>query len=61
MVRIEIRTENSAFQDGNKSLEVARILKNLAKRLENDPDLVDCEITLTDINGNKVGTFEIIE
>jgi len=56
MVKIEISTENSAFEGENKSLEVVRILKKLANRLENDAELITCKIALIDLNGNKVGT-----
>lgn len=58
-VKIEIETLGSAFQEDEYSFsyEIARILKQLANRLENggQPGY------LMDINGNKVGSVEYIE
>lgn len=52
MIRIKIKTENAAFQDGNKRCEVARILRNLADKIESG----ESPSKLLDINGNCVGT-----
>lgn len=53
MFKLEIKTGNEAFSD-HPHLEIARILKKLAERLENDGfDEMYC--TLVDINGNSVG------
>lgn len=50
---ISINTSNAAFADC-EAYEVARILRELAQRLENNG--MESEIILRDINGNKVGT-----
>jgi len=53
-LKIEIKTDNEAFANDNKNLEIARILHKLAHSLEigNEP------ARLMDINGNVVGTVE---
>jgi hypothetical protein len=50
MYRIEINTDNAAFED-NEGEEVARILRRLANEIESG--LTD--VNLRDINGNLVG------
>ena len=57
MIRIEIRTENEAFQEGEP--EVTRILRDLADWLEVHPD--ETEIYLRDLNGNLVGFYRVEE
>ena len=51
MVKIEIKTGNDAFQDGNYYEELAKILRELADKIEhgNEPE------KLMDSNGNAVG------
>ena len=63
-IKIVINTDNAAFcnEDGNqtcytRNFEVARILKNLAKQLEERPDVDWNSVILMDINGNSVGSF----
>lgn len=61
-VNITIDCGNAAFDfdNGGPAPEVARILKRLAARIEDESiDLPDQEIPLYDINGNKVGEFEV--
>lgn len=55
MFRLEIETSNVAFDDGPAS-EIARILRDLAGRVERDgvPERGDFWI-LRDANGNRVG------
>jgi len=54
MLRIEIETENAAFED--KANECAWILRELAVKLDNEPRQIDQgEYTLRDSNGNYVG------
>ena len=53
---ISINTANSAFE-GNEGKEVARILRELADKLEHGGQ----PSSVRDINGNKVGTVDIIE
>jgi hypothetical protein len=53
---IVINMENAAFDDAPAS-ELARILRDTAKRIQENGD---GEITLRDINGNTVGYFTIV-
>jgi len=52
MIKIEIHTDNAAFDDGNKGAEVARILRALAQHWE---AWGTDKVTLRDVNGNTVG------
>jgi len=49
--KLEIETDNAAFEDGPES-EVARILRALAARIENEFCMSQ---PVFDINGNRVG------
>jgi hypothetical protein len=57
---VEIDTANAAF-DEDPGLELARILRNLAGRMEETPDLLSDDApwpyAVRDVNGNTVGTF----
>lgn len=53
MLKVEIKTDNAAFSD-NSNAELARILRELAKRIENGEQ----HGRLRDLNGNKVGQFD---
>jgi len=53
MIKITIKTGNSAFED-DKEYEIARILNKLAK----DISLGKEPTKLMDINGNSVGKVE---
>ena len=53
-IKIEIETKNAAFDDGNAPQEVARILRELAERMETRACLPDT-VNLYDANGNRVG------
>jgi hypothetical protein len=57
MFKIEIETGNAAFEDDNRNYELARILRQIAERLESGEDAG----RVLDINGNKVGSFEMEE
>ena len=52
MFTLSIETENEAFTN-DESHEIARILKDLARQVENGKE---CGV-LIDINGNKVGNW----
>lgn len=53
-VEIVMRTENAAFTGGNARAEVARILREVADKIEEgDRDEGRC----MDVNGNGVGTW----
>ena len=51
---IKIQMDNAAFED--PATELARILRDLAKHVENG----DTERRLMDHNGNHIGTFSIL-
>lgn len=57
MLKLFIETGNAAFDD-YPATELARILRDLAKRIESDPAQY---IPLHDFNGNKVGECQISE
>jgi len=50
MFKITIDTENEAFSDSNYPLEIARILKEIARDLEDDRS----KYSYQDVNGNTV-------
>lgn len=53
-VTVKIDTDNAAFEDCDGA-EVARILRELADRIDNEPlGKKDCRFA-RDINGNRVG------
>ncbi len=55
MFRLHINVDNDAFADGNASSEVARILRDVAGRLDSGTDDFGSYRTLRDLNGNDVG------
>jgi hypothetical protein len=63
MLTLQIITGNEIFQDGGRHREVARILSDLANRLESGQVATDwrgdCQGPLYDINGNNVGSFTL--
>ncbi len=54
-VQLSIELGNAAFEDGPVEFEVARILRDLADKLESNG--LDGEFSVRDINGNTVGQF----
>ena len=50
---LNIQTDNAAFQDDGPSVEVVRILRELADKIERTG--AD-DYSLIDINGNRVGS-----
>jgi hypothetical protein len=56
--KLGIETGNAAFADGNAPAEVARILRNLADRIEGRACLPD-SVRLFDSNGNTVGFAQL--
>ena len=50
---LEMACDNAAFIDAGASVEAARILRDLADKLERDGDQRDR--VLLDINGNRIG------
>lgn len=57
-VRISIACDNEAFSNGNGPLEVARILKTLARSVAEDSELAS-RYVLRDMNGNRVGEYVV--
>jgi len=55
MYKIMIKTDNEAFGEFPE-VEVARILRKLADKIETNGGLDD--VSLMDVNGNKVGKAE---
>lgn len=58
-LKIKITTGNAAFDDGNECAEVARILRELAVRVENCNDLYYAATVLRDVNGNSAGHMTV--
>lgn len=54
---IRINMDNAAFDGDNRNEELARILRDLAKHIEGG----NTERTVMDSNGNRLGTFKILE
>lgn len=59
MVTIKFSTANEAFDVPGP--EIARILHNLANRINSDWKLNGLEYKIQDVNGNTVGTFKYTE
>ncbi len=55
MFRLEIETDNAAFEDNYRE-EVARILEDTARKLRDGREGGYCY----DINGNRIGEFDTI-
>jgi hypothetical protein len=57
---IEINLDNAVFQLGG-GLELARLLRGLAEDIENNNACnLGSYIAIIDVNGNKVGEFEVV-
>lgn len=56
MIIIKIDTSNAAFQNGNSGAEIARILRELADKVDGQ-DVVFELIPIYDSNGNRVGSL----
>jgi len=61
---IEIKMDNAVFEDAGHSHELARMLRELANRLERDDKLAElCQHggrhNLRDVNGNTVGKLVV--
>ena len=62
MIRIEINTDNAAFDGDDKPAEIARMLRDIADRLESGSIETDYEHLqgIRDINGNITGSLEVL-
>ena len=59
MFTVKVKTDNAAFEGAcNESFEVARILRDLADRVEKNGADVYC---LQDSNGNTVGSGKFVK
>ena len=56
-ININILTVNDAFEGDNLNYELARILRDLANKVEDN----NIPYYLNDINGNRVGVIEVEE
>lgn len=52
--RVLIGTDNAAFEEGDRGMEVARILRAVADRVEEGATVGQTR----DVNGNEVGAFK---
>jgi hypothetical protein len=52
---ITINCDNAAFEEGMEGLEVARILREVARKVEYADLDVSLDFSVLDSNGNKVG------
>lgn len=57
-ITIKLETDNAAFEDGS-GREVARILRKLAVKIQDDDLEALTGGKLMDVNGNSVGTWEV--
>ena len=57
---LTIQMDNDAF-DENSRTELARILRNVATKLEHEGEVEEGGWSLRDINGNTVGEFSFID
>jgi len=57
---VMIDTNNSDFDGDNRGAAISRILKTIIREIESPLDQADMVMTLRDINGNSVGTAELI-
>jgi hypothetical protein len=60
MFSLQFETDNTAFTDAESQVEVVRILRALADRIENE-DLADQAGVIKDRKGNVVGKFEMTD
>ena len=67
MLKLKINTENQAFRQESlnrefdfpqEGQEVARILRDLADKLEHLNELKECQLPLRDLNGATVGYYQ---
>ncbi|GAA3751143.1 hypothetical protein GCM10022379_19530 [Micromonospora maritima] len=57
MLRVEIETDNAAFQNGQAAEEAARLLREAADRIADGATIGG----LRDHNGNNVGQFMLLD
>jgi hypothetical protein len=58
--KLSFSVENDAFQNGNLHSEIARILRELANKVEGNPtDSIYWYQNIHDTNGNTIGTYAV--
>ena len=57
--KLTITMDNAAFEDANNGYEVARILRELANRIEGMELTRGDSLSLRDSNGNTVGSVTV--
>jgi len=60
MLQITIRTGNAAFAEAGEGAECARILREIAERIEGVEDIGGEDFPVMDHNGNRVGAVIVI-
>lgn len=55
-ITITINCDNAAFDEAGIATEAARIIREAAKHVEDGAELA----ALRDVNGNRVGTLEVM-
>lgn len=58
--KLTIHTDNDAFAEGELTIELARILRDLADRVE-EGEVGRKSVTVYDINGNDVGRAKLTQ
>ena len=58
MFTLKFDTDNDAFQNGDREFEIRRILHEVAEKIQYTISY-DEEGIIHDINGNKVGSWEL--
>ncbi len=58
--KLTLEMNNAAFVDAGEAIELARILRELADRIEQDGLDSGEPIRLRDVNGNTVGSAETV-
>jgi len=58
-LKIKIDMDNAAFSDNGREAEVKRILVKLCSQIDYEDLDSDFEITLRDVNGNRVGSATV--
>jgi hypothetical protein len=60
MFQMRFDTENSAFEEAGRESETARILREIADRIERG-ESTGLFQNVKDVNGNVIGTFKLSE
>ena len=58
--KVSIRVDNAAFFNGAEGCEVARILREVADKFDGEALSAGQEVSVRDVNGNKVGEVKVV-